>query len=47
MFIYNADKTVTIKCSDGEYRTFVLSDEELVEYIRTGEHDYINNIEVF
>ena len=46
MFIYNEDKTVTIKCSDGKYRTFVLSDEEFLEYIRTGEFDYKNNTEV-
>jgi hypothetical protein len=46
MFIYNADKTVTIKCSDNQYRTYVLTDEELLEYISTGKFDYKNNTEV-
>ena len=46
MFIYHIDNTVTIKCNDGLFRTYVLTKEQLLEYIETGEFDYKNNIEV-
>jgi len=46
MFIYHVDNTVTIKCDNGQYRTYVLTKEQLIEYTETGEFDYKNNIEV-
>jgi hypothetical protein len=37
MFIYNEDKTITIKCSDGKFRTFSLEEIDFDKYIGTGE----------
>ncbi|KKR62839.1 MAG: hypothetical protein UU66_C0012G0016 [Parcubacteria group bacterium GW2011_GWB1_41_5] len=46
MFIYHKDKTITIKCSDEKFRTYVLDEKEFLEYIKTGEFDYERHIEV-
>jgi len=46
MFILNEDKTITLKCTDGIFRTYVLDKNEFIEYIKTGEFDYENHIEV-
>ncbi len=35
MHIYNEDGTITIKCSDGEFRTFHLGEIDFEHYIRT------------
>jgi len=46
MYIYHSDNTITIKCHDGEFRTYVFTDEEFSEYIKTGEFDFENHVEV-
>jgi hypothetical protein len=46
MFIYHSDGTVTIKCPDGEFRTYVLQQNEFLKYVETGEFDFENRIEV-
>jgi|Deesub1362A_J573_1020465.scaffolds.fasta_scaffold02719_6 hypothetical protein len=35
MHIYNEDGTITIKCSDGKFRTFHLEEIDFEYYIRT------------
>jgi hypothetical protein len=46
MFIYHSDGTVTIKCLDGEFRTYVLPQEEFLKYVETGEFNFKDRIEV-
>lgn len=46
MFVYNKDNTITIKCDDGEFRTYSLTDIELKSYMRTGNFDYRSYAEI-
>jgi hypothetical protein len=46
MFIYNSDNTITIKCDDGEFRTYALNDTEFKAYMRTGNFNYHNFVEI-
>jgi len=37
MFILNQDNTITVKCSDGEWRTFTFEEIDFEDYIATGD----------
>jgi hypothetical protein len=37
MFIINQDNTITVKCPDGEWRTFASEEIDFEYYIKTGD----------
>lgn len=37
MFIINQDNTITVKCSNGEWKTFDFEEIDFENYIKTGE----------
>jgi len=43
MFIINQDNTITIKCSDGEWRTFAFEKIDFEHYIKTGNIELPDN----